>query len=83
MSAWGQKQTWRDQISMSALPPKADIRQRDQDVCFGPEPDINRTLMFKVRSPLTHLITDQMIHHAGLCRVLGHLKRSYFRHAEM
>jgi hypothetical protein len=21
---------------MSALPPKADIRPRDQDVCFGP-----------------------------------------------
>jgi hypothetical protein len=25
MSALGQKRTWRDQISMSALPPKADI----------------------------------------------------------
>jgi len=25
--------------SMSALPPKADIRPRDQDVCFGPQPD--------------------------------------------
>jgi hypothetical protein len=25
---------------MSALPPKADIRPRDPDVCFGPEPDI-------------------------------------------
>jgi hypothetical protein len=24
---------------MSALPPKADIRPRDQDVCFGPEAD--------------------------------------------
>ena len=23
-------------IRMSALPPKADIRPRDQDVCFGP-----------------------------------------------
>ena len=36
MSALGQKRTWRDQIAMSALPPKADIRPRDQDVCFGP-----------------------------------------------
>jgi hypothetical protein len=27
-------------ISMSALPPKADIRPRDQDVCFGPSADI-------------------------------------------
>ena len=25
---------------MSALPPKADIRPRDQDVCFGPIGDI-------------------------------------------
>src|SRR5947208_11942298 len=25
---------------MSALPPKADIRPRDQDICFGPEADI-------------------------------------------
>jgi hypothetical protein len=25
---------------MSALPPKADIRRRDQDVCFGPISDI-------------------------------------------
>jgi hypothetical protein len=25
---------------MSALPPKADIRARDQDVCFGPKGDI-------------------------------------------
>jgi hypothetical protein len=25
---------------MSALPPKADIRPRDQDVCFGPEAEV-------------------------------------------
>ena len=25
---------------MSTLPPKADIRPRDQDVCFGPISDI-------------------------------------------
>jgi hypothetical protein len=40
MSTLGQQRTWRDQISMSALPPKADIRPRDQDVCFGPKADI-------------------------------------------
>jgi hypothetical protein len=40
MSALGQKRTWRDQIAMSALPPTADIRQRDWDVRFVPEPDI-------------------------------------------
>jgi hypothetical protein len=26
--------------SMSALPPKADIRPRDQDVCFGPKAEL-------------------------------------------
>jgi len=31
------------EISMSALPPKADIRQRDCDVRFVPEADISRT----------------------------------------
>ena len=39
MSALGQKQTRRGQTVMSALPPKADIRPRDQDVCFVPEGD--------------------------------------------
>jgi hypothetical protein len=32
MSALGQKQTSRSEIAMSALPPNADIRQRDLDV---------------------------------------------------
>jgi hypothetical protein len=27
---------------MSALPPKADIRPRDQDVCFGPKAAVSR-----------------------------------------
>jgi hypothetical protein len=39
MSALGQKRTCRLFHAMSALPPKADIRQRDQDVCFGPLAD--------------------------------------------
>jgi hypothetical protein len=29
MSALGQKQTWRFETAMSALPPKADIAERD------------------------------------------------------
>jgi hypothetical protein len=33
-SALGQKQTSRSEIAMSALPPKADMTERDQDVCF-------------------------------------------------
>ena len=40
-SGLGHKRTWRGQIMMSALPPKADIRPRDQDVCFGPRGDIH------------------------------------------
>jgi hypothetical protein len=40
MSASGQKQTFRCARVMSALPPKADIRPRDQDVCFGPLPKV-------------------------------------------
>jgi hypothetical protein len=32
MSALGQKQTWKHVRVMSALPPKADIRQRDWNV---------------------------------------------------
>jgi hypothetical protein len=40
MSALGQKRTFRNVQSMSALPPKADIRPRDQDVCFGPQADL-------------------------------------------
>ena len=34
MSALGQKQTLRPEISMSALPPKADIGERNWDVRF-------------------------------------------------
>jgi hypothetical protein len=41
MSASGQKRTRRGQIVMSALPPKADIRPRDRDVCFGPIAEVS------------------------------------------
>jgi hypothetical protein len=36
MSALGQKRTSRSEISMSALPPKADIAERNWHVRFGP-----------------------------------------------
>jgi hypothetical protein len=36
MSALGHKQTFGSFIAMSAIPPKADIRQRDLDVRFVP-----------------------------------------------
>jgi len=40
MSALGQKQTSRPEISMSALPPKADIVQHGGNVRFVPKADI-------------------------------------------
>jgi hypothetical protein len=39
MSALGQKQTSRCEIAMSALPPKADIAERDRNVRFVPFSD--------------------------------------------
>jgi hypothetical protein len=36
ISALGQKQTSRSEIAMSALPPKADIAERDRNVRFVP-----------------------------------------------
>jgi hypothetical protein len=40
MSHMGQKQTSRPEISMSALPPKADMVQHDHDVRFVPKADV-------------------------------------------
>jgi hypothetical protein len=40
MSALGQKLTFRSAIAMSALPPKADIAERDCHVRFVPKADI-------------------------------------------
>jgi hypothetical protein len=40
MSALGQKQTLGNVWMMSAIPPKADIAERDQDVRFVPIADI-------------------------------------------
>jgi hypothetical protein len=40
MSALGQKRTLRGVRSMSALPPKADIAERDRHVRFVPKADI-------------------------------------------
>jgi hypothetical protein len=36
----GHKRTFGPFIAMSALPPKADIRQGNRDVCFVPIADI-------------------------------------------
>jgi hypothetical protein len=40
MSALGQKQTSDCRLSMSALPPKADIRTKPRNVRFVPEAEV-------------------------------------------
>jgi hypothetical protein len=42
MSALGQKQTSDCRLLMSALPPKADIAERNWDVRFVPKADVSR-----------------------------------------
>jgi hypothetical protein len=44
MSALGQKQTWRFETAMSAIPPKADIVRRGGNVRFVPEADIGKII---------------------------------------
>jgi hypothetical protein len=41
MSALGQKQPRRNQMVMSALPPKADIPLRYLDVRYGPKAEVS------------------------------------------
>src|SRR5271166_870608 len=48
---------------MSALPPKADIRPRDQDVCFGPKGDI---------APLGRARTDLVAERGSLSALRRH-----------
>jgi hypothetical protein len=40
MSALGQKQTWRPEITMSALPPEPDMAEGGRHVSFGPIADV-------------------------------------------
>ena len=47
MSALGQKQTSRPEISMSALLPKADIAGGQLDVRFVPTADMNESVLRK------------------------------------
>jgi hypothetical protein len=51
MSALGQKQTRRPEISMSALPPIADINRRIVDVRFVPKADIRLIVAPERKTP--------------------------------
>ena len=53
MSALGHKQTSRDARVMSALPPKADIRQRIEHVRFVPITDV---CLFRASEPDCELL---------------------------
>ena len=47
MSSLGQKQTWRGEFALSALPTKADIGTQSRNVRFVPKADIGEV----IRSP--------------------------------
>jgi hypothetical protein len=55
MSALGQKQTSQQLRVMSALPPKADIAERDRDVHFVPKADIMRFSKQPPNRPLSSI----------------------------
>jgi hypothetical protein len=50
MSALGQKQTLKRPRLMSALPPKADIDERDRHVRFVPKADIDPAIYSLIAS---------------------------------
>jgi hypothetical protein len=54
---WVKKRTLRPKISMSALPPKADIRRRDWDVRFVPQAD---------SCTAAKMLGSQFVGHSGL-----------------
>ena len=58
MSALGQKRTSRPETVMSALPPKADIAERDRHVRFVPSGLMNAT---------RHILLDYLIGTAKQC----------------
>jgi len=61
MSALGHKRTFTHLRSMSALPPKADILERDRHVCFVPKAAVSN------RSKGSRLL-DQFV---GRCKQRG------------
>jgi hypothetical protein len=63
MSAMGQKQTLRPEISMSALPPKADIAERDRHVCFGLKGDIRTVIRLPRRARYQLRCLRRLTHH--------------------
>jgi hypothetical protein len=72
MTALGQKQTRRGQIVMSALPPKADIAERDRHVRFVPKAD---SWSAAILSLFDHLVgSNQQTGRHGKSECLGGLE---------
>jgi hypothetical protein len=65
MSALGHKRPFRDFPPMSALPPKADIREQESDVRFVPKADILR------RSKIVPFV-DHLVGAQPAARAKGH-----------
>jgi hypothetical protein len=59
MSALGQQRTWRLQLAMSALPPKADSRTYAPNVRFGQK----QTHALQQRKLFDHLVGDLLEMH--------------------
>jgi hypothetical protein len=63
MSALGEKRTFREVETMSALPPKADIRTQPRNVRFVPKADIE--LAFVLCYPCAALTATDRLAHTG------------------
>jgi hypothetical protein len=79
MSELSQKRTDALKISMSGLPPKADIRRRHLDVRFVPKADISRAFNQLIGERFTSLAADisdnlQRIPRKFACRFLGQVQ---------
>ena len=68
MSLMGQKQTSRSEITMSALPPKANMVQHDHDVHFVPKADIcsvasarGRSIWFSSRRSIAARLVEYLV----------------------
>jgi hypothetical protein len=66
MSALGQKQTSDCRVLMSALPPKADIRPRDQDVCLGHKQTLARPLDMRAQTLASPPIDEDYVPAPGM-----------------
>ena len=71
MSALGQKQTFAEVQTISALPPKADIKKRCWDVRFVPKADIQELRDLGTRSPRPNAatLTEVLAEGAGFAQL--------------